>query len=160
METGRKIMNLRKDRGVAQSSLAEMTSVTPSALSRIEAGIHQPRGLVALRIARELGVTVDYILDGDAPYPPPPMALLKNLVEDRPAEPRDQKIKVTSSEKRLLKALRDLTPDERDWLDSILTTSNKEVKLALFAMGRQDLLNQLDDEEISKLQETLSPGSK
>ena len=96
METGRKIMNLRKDRGVAQSSLAEMTSVTPSALSRIEAGIHQPRGSVALRIARELGVTVDYILDGEAPYPPPPMALLENLTENPAQQPRDQEHKSES----------------------------------------------------------------
>ncbi|MAW76255.1 MAG: hypothetical protein CMJ95_02535 [Planctomycetes bacterium] len=156
METGRKIMNLRKDRGVAQSSLAEMTSVTPSALSRIEAGIHQPRGSVALRIARELGVTVDYILDGEAPYPPPPMALLENLTENPAQQPRDQNIKVSRGEKRLLKALRELTTEERRLLKTILETSNKEVRLALFALGRKDLLTQLDANELDKLQKTLA----
>ena len=63
METGRKILNLRKDLGVPQKLLARQTAVTASALSRIEAGIHHPRGLVALRIARELGVTVDYLAE-------------------------------------------------------------------------------------------------
>ena len=46
METGRKILNLRKDLGVQQKTLAGLTAVTPSALSRIEAGVHQPRGQV------------------------------------------------------------------------------------------------------------------
>lgn len=156
METGRKIMNLRKDRGVAQSSLAEMTSVTPSALSRIEAGIHQPRGSVALRIAKELGVTVDYILDENAPYPPPPKALLENLLTDRSLEIRDQKIKVTSSEKKLLKLLRELSTEEQHWLETIMTGKNREVKLALFALGRQDLLTHLDETEMSKLREALT----
>ncbi|MEE2889928.1 MAG: helix-turn-helix domain-containing protein [Planctomycetota bacterium] len=155
METGRKIMNLRKDRGVAQKSLAQMTSVTPSALSRIEAGIHQPRGTVALRIARELGVTVDYILDETAPYPPPAKVLLKNLSQDNVQEPRDHNMKISSTEKRLLKSLRDLSSDERKLLARCLEANNKEVRLALFALSRGEKLGQLDEGEINKFQKSL-----
>jgi len=71
MEIGRKILNLRKDQGVHQRDLAHDSHVTPSALSRIEAGIHTPRGKVTLEIARRLGTTADYVLDETAPYPPP-----------------------------------------------------------------------------------------
>ncbi len=152
METGRKIMNLRKDLGVAQRSLAAMTSVTPSALSRIEAGIHHPRGTVALRIARELGVTVDYILDETASYPPPPKALVENLSDDSSQQPRDHNMKISRSEKRILEALRDLTPDERRFLATCLEADNKKIRLVLFALGRGETLSQLDEVEISKFQ--------
>ncbi|MGE4619169.1 MAG: helix-turn-helix transcriptional regulator [Planctomycetota bacterium] len=155
METGRKIMNLRKDRGVAQSSLASMTSVTPSALSRIEAGIHQPRGTVALRIARELGVTVDYILDDEAPYPPPPAALLENLTKDLSQQPRNLSMKVSSAEKKVLKALRQLSSEELKLLENNLQAGNKEIRLALFALGRTELLTKLNEEELNQFQKIL-----
>jgi len=147
LETGRKIMNLRKDRGVAQSSLASMTSVTPSALSRIEAGIHQPRGAVALRIARELGVTADYILDNDAPYPPPRIALLENIRSSNRQETRSRSVKVSSREKRLIEALRSLSDVEQQLLEATLSATTREVRLALYALGRSDQLEQHDGDE-------------
>ncbi|MDE0960596.1 MAG: helix-turn-helix domain-containing protein [Planctomycetota bacterium] len=156
MEIGRKIMNLRKDRGVAQSSLADMTSVTPSALSRIEAGIHQPRGAVALRIARELGVTADYILDNDAPYPPPRVALLENSKPSPRQETRSRSLKVSPREKRLVEALRSLSDDEQQLLEATLSASPREIRLALFALGRSDQLDQHDTDEKKQFKKILN----
>ncbi len=59
MEIGRKILNLRKERNLAQRTLAHDAEVTPSALSRIEAGIHTPKGPAVLQLARILGTTAD-----------------------------------------------------------------------------------------------------
>ena len=129
METGRKILNLRKDLGVPQKSLAENTAVTPSALSRIEAGIHQPRGPVALRIARQLGVTVDYLLDDTAPYPPPAWVLLANL-EPREPEPTTETTPVSRREKQMLEAMREMTDEQRVFLESVLRGSRRELRLA------------------------------
>jgi transcriptional regulator with XRE-family HTH domain len=156
MQIGRKIMNLRKDLGVAQSSLAAMTSVTPSALSRIEAGIHQPRGPVALRIARELGVTSDYILDEEAPYPPPRSVLLDNLQSDSKRETRSRSIKVSLKEKRMIEAMRSLGGEERKLLEATLTASGQDLRLAIFALGRADLLDQHDADEKQHFQHLLS----
>jgi len=108
MEIGRKILNLRKDLGVGQRLLAEQTMVTPSALSRIEAGIHRPKGAVTFELAQRLGVTSDYILDESAPYPPPAYELLANLVDDTKDEPRETPTVVSARELRVLEAFRSL----------------------------------------------------
>ncbi|OUU24405.1 MAG: hypothetical protein CBC13_03655 [Planctomycetia bacterium TMED53] len=122
MKIGRKILNLRRDRGVAQRSLAEMTSVTPSALSRIEAGIHQPKGPVALRIARVLGVSADYILDESAPYPPPIEALLEAEI---PSESMVEE-NLTAKEKELVDSYRTLGPEEKVAFRDILNAFNQD----------------------------------
>ena len=69
MQTGRKILNLRCDRKVSQQDLARSCEITPSALSKIEAGINSPRANILWRIAKKLGVTVEYLLDEAMPYP-------------------------------------------------------------------------------------------
>ena len=69
MQTGRKIMNLRRDRSISQQDLASYCRITPSALSKIESGQNSPRGGVIFSIAKNLGVTVEYLLDEEIPYP-------------------------------------------------------------------------------------------
>ena len=135
MKTGRKILNLRRDRGVAQRSLAELTSVTPSALSRIEAGIHQPKGPVALRIARVLGVSADYILDESAPYPPP----LEALMETDVSEDARVKENLTPTEKNLVDAYRILGPDERKAFSQLLKACNNDMGLLRKLVDDADL---------------------
>ena len=125
MKTGRKILNLRRDRGVAQRSLAEMTSVTPSALSRIEAGIHQPKGPVALRIARVLGVSADYILDESVPYPPPLEALLHTEVSDDFTVSEN----LTATEKNLVEAYRILGPEEKEAFRTLMKACMNDLGL-------------------------------
>ncbi|MCH2365297.1 MAG: helix-turn-helix domain-containing protein, partial [Planctomycetes bacterium] len=69
MQTGRKIMNLRRDRSISQQDLARFCDITPSALSKIESGQNSPRGGVIFLIAKNLGVTIEYLLDEEIAYP-------------------------------------------------------------------------------------------
>ena len=71
MKTGRKILNLRRDRGVAQK-VPRRDDLSHSQCALQNRSENSPaQGPVALRIARVLGVSADYILDESAPYPPP-----------------------------------------------------------------------------------------
>ena len=153
METGRKILNLRKDRGYAQKTLADLTAVTPSALSRIESGRHQPRGMVALRLARHLGVTVEYLLDEDAPYPPPARQLLADIQSADIPSPEGSKTvsrDVTEREARLLERLRELDPERRLLLEATLDASRDTVRAAAYFLGCADELPGFtSDEEAS-----------
>jgi transcriptional regulator with XRE-family HTH domain len=61
-EIGRRIAELRGDRGVSQRQLAEAVGIDPSAMSRVESG---ERGLAVgelVAVAEHLGVTTDAIL--------------------------------------------------------------------------------------------------
>lgn len=57
---GRRIVELRRDRGLTQSQLAK-DICTQAALSNYEHGIRQLPILVAMRIADRLGVPIDEI---------------------------------------------------------------------------------------------------
>ena len=158
METGRKILNLRKDLGVPQKTLAEMTAVTPSALSRIEAGIHQPRGPVALRIARHLGVTADYLLDNDAPYPPPARELLANCCETaapEDEESRTERILISRREAAVVDSLRRLDNERRALLDAVLNSPREEARFATFLLGAGEQLPGVEAEEIERFRTRL-----
>ena len=153
METGRKILNLRKDLGVPQKTLAQLTAVTPSALSRIEAGIHQPRGPVALRIARRLGVTVDYLLDENAPYPPPARELLANLTTTcSGAEKSTSSMLVSGREKALLAAFRQLDLDRRVLLEAVFNASRTQTRFAAYLLGAAEQLPGIDPDELSEFE--------
>ncbi len=156
METGRKILNLRKDLGVPQKSLATQTSVTPSALSRIEAGHHQPRGPVALRIARELGVTVDYLLDSEAPYPPPGREILDNIKKGTEDETRDEKVVVSAREKAIIQALRKIAPEQYILLEATLNSTREDNRFAAFLLGASEELPGVDDDELRAFKERLA----
>lgn len=155
METGRKILNLRKDLGVPQKQLAELTAVTPSALSRIEAGIHQPRGPVALRIARHLGVTADYLLDNDAPYPPPGREILANLSGSDSTENRTERAQVSRREAAILEALRSLDTERKCVLEAVLSAARQEVRYAGFLLGVAPELPGVEHEEIDQFRTRL-----
>ncbi|MGE3163468.1 MAG: helix-turn-helix domain-containing protein [Planctomycetota bacterium] len=156
METGRKILNLRKDLGVPQKTLAEMTAVTPSALSRIEAGIHQPRGPVALRIARHLGVTADYLLDNDAPYPPPGREILANIGSKNDDEAKTERVLVSSREAAILEAMRKLDHERRVALEAVLAGPREEVRFAAYLLGAGADLPGLEPDELSRFRSRLS----
>jgi len=71
MRLGRKILNLRLDLRLEQHELAERCDVSPSAICKIETGVHRPRGPLAAKIAKVLDVPVEYLLDDSAAYPYP-----------------------------------------------------------------------------------------
>ena len=107
MHTGRKILNLRHDRSVSQQDLARLCQITPSALSKIEAGINSPRANVICRIAENLGVTMEYLLDEDLPYPYKGYAYRQQLIDREEDPDANVRIDGTREEKAFLETLRD-----------------------------------------------------
>jgi transcriptional regulator with XRE-family HTH domain len=58
-----KLKRLCAIRGLDQSALAERLGIPKSSMSRIFSGVQEPKLLLAFRLARELGVTLDYLAD-------------------------------------------------------------------------------------------------
>lgn len=56
----------REYHGLSQRQLAARVGVTNTAISAIERGAHIPSVLLALRIARVLGVSIEILWGGDA----------------------------------------------------------------------------------------------
>jgi transcriptional regulator with XRE-family HTH domain len=114
MQTGRKILNLRCDRRISQQDLAKACEITPSALSKIEAGINSPRASVIWRIARNLGVTVEYLLDEGMPYPYDGYKYRQELFVKEEDPSSMVRMEVTREEKSYLEALRRTNQIARD----------------------------------------------
>ena len=108
MDLGRKVLNLRKDRQIEQQVLARLSGITPSALSKIEHGINHPGAMVLYRIARQLGVTMDYLLDPKEPYP-------ARANEKTPIERPKEKVKkvITREEWALIEELQKMRAESR-----------------------------------------------
>lgn len=61
MEFGKRVMNLRKERKLSQSELAAKAGIHPNVLGRYERGDAKPFVEVAAKIAKILGVSIDYL---------------------------------------------------------------------------------------------------
>ena len=61
---GARIAALRRAAGLNQAELARRLQVSPSPVGMYEQGRREPSGEILLAIARELGVTTDYLLSG------------------------------------------------------------------------------------------------
>ena len=127
MKLGRKILNLRRDRGVRQQDLAHASGLTPGALSKIEAGTNGPRGTSLLAIARHLGVPTDYLLDEEAAYPYEPPERV-----EREKETTKIRMVVTEEEKLVLTALRSSHKVARSVTHDIPDLSLETLALAHF----------------------------
>jgi DNA-binding XRE family transcriptional regulator len=65
---GSRVRKLREDLGLKQKDLADAVGVAPHTLWRIEAGQHaNPRARVLQGLARELRVSVDFLLGTSTP---------------------------------------------------------------------------------------------
>lgn len=106
MQTGRKILNLRRDRNISQQDLARACDITPSALSKIEAGINSPRAGILWRISANLGVTVEYLIDERLPYPYDGYAIRQRLLAERSNPTETVREEITRQEQALLHGLR------------------------------------------------------
>jgi hypothetical protein len=63
---------------------------------------------------------------------------------------------VSLKEKRMIEAMRSLGDEERKLLEATLTASGQDLRLAIFALGRADLLDQHDADEKQLFQHLLS----
>lgn len=57
---------LRAERGWSQAELAGRIDVSRQAVNAIETGKHDPSLSLAFRIAREFGLPIEQVFDGDA----------------------------------------------------------------------------------------------
>ena len=62
-----RMREIRKRRGESLSALGERTGISPSVLSRYENGKLVPSVEKALLVAKALGVSLDYLVNNDAP---------------------------------------------------------------------------------------------
>ena len=88
-----KLQRLCALRGLDQSDLASRVGLSKSSISRILSGAQEPKLRLAFDLARELGVTLDYLI-GDSPE----------------LGPTDQLVMVTEEELTILKIVRHLGP--------------------------------------------------
>jgi transcriptional regulator with XRE-family HTH domain len=84
MTIGERITHLRNKKGWSQAELARRAKIGQSTLHAYESGTRAAKGMsvdVAMRLARELGVTVDYLVGvyEDEDERPPKPALPKPL---------------------------------------------------------------------------------
>lgn len=61
-EIGSRLKQLRKQKNLSQTALADQLGVSKSVLSSYETGVHFPPYDVLLRLSRIFGVTTDYLL--------------------------------------------------------------------------------------------------
>ncbi len=61
---GERIAALRREAGLNQAELAKRLRLSPSAVGMYEQGRREPSADALVAIAREFGVTVDYLLTG------------------------------------------------------------------------------------------------
>ena len=78
-DMGRRIAELRRERGYNQDQLAEMAMLNRVTLARYETGVIEPGALALGRIADALGVTTDELMCR-TPKSPPFIGIVKNAV--------------------------------------------------------------------------------
>ncbi|MCI9543579.1 MAG: helix-turn-helix transcriptional regulator [Acutalibacter muris] len=69
VKTGRKIMDLRKSRGLTQEELAGRLNISPQAVSKWENGRAMPELSLLVELAEALGSTIDAIIFPEAACP-------------------------------------------------------------------------------------------
>jgi len=141
MQTGRKILNLRCDRKISQQDLAKACNITPSALSKIEAGINSPRAYIVWRIAKKLGVTVEYLLDENMPYPYTGYSYRQDLLSKNQDPQSSIKTETTREEKAFLEALRRSNQVARETAYAIPETSVENLRLLHFLLHHSKVQN-------------------
>ena len=141
MQTGRKILNLRCDRKISQQDLAKACNITPSALSKIEAGINSPRAYIVWRIAKKLGVTVEYLLDENMPYPYSGYSYRQEILSKNQDPHSSVKLEVTREEKAFLEALRKANHVAREAAFAIPETSVENLRLLHFLLHHSKVQN-------------------
>ena len=62
---GQRIGALRRERGLSQAELARKIGISASAMGMYEQGRREPAAATLVALARELGVTTDYLLTGE-----------------------------------------------------------------------------------------------
>jgi transcriptional regulator with XRE-family HTH domain len=122
MLLGGRVLKLRIKRGLNQKQLSEASGITQATISRIESGkVKELRSESLLRLARALGVTMEYLIDTDAKLTP------KDIIRSDPEAVR------------ILKLYRTLTLEQRALFSGILDalTVPDRIKRAIYTAQLQ-----------------------
>jgi len=111
-----------------------MCQITPSALSKIEAGINSPRANVIRRIAEQLGVTMEYLLDEELPYPYRGHAYRNHLLDERVDLTTTRRLDVTLEEAAFIEALRSGSQIVREIAMSLPEVPMETIRLTHFLL--------------------------
>ena len=141
MQTGRKILNLRCDRKISQQDLARACDITPSALSKIEAGINSPRASIIWKLARNLGVTVEYLLDERMPYPYTSHSYRNEFLRGDQDPDKNVRMDVSREEKAFLCALRESPEVAREIAFAMPEVSLERIRLMHFLLNHSSVAN-------------------
>ena len=156
MQTGRKIMNLRRDRSISQQDLARCCEITPSALSKIESGQNSPRGGVIFRIAKNLGVTIEYLLDEEIPYPYKGLSYREENQADPDSVAPLSQMEVSKEERAFLDALRESQEMVRELAHSLPEARPEVIRLLHFLLYHFEVENPGPD-FLSRFEGIISP---
>ncbi len=156
MQTGRKIMNLRRDRSISQQDLARYCEITPSALSKIESGQNSPRGGVIFRIAKNLGVTIEYLLDEGIPYPYKGLSYREENQADPDSVAPLSQMEVSKEERAFLDALRESPEMVRELAHSLPEARPEVIRLLHFLLYHFEVENPGPD-FLSRFEGIISP---
>lgn len=156
MQTGRKIMNLRRDRSISQQDLARYCEITPSALSKIESGQNSPRGGVIFRIAKNLGVTIEYLLDEEIPYPYKGLSYREENQADPDSVAPLSQMEVSKEERAFLDALRESQEMVRELAHSLPEAKPEVIRLLHFLLYHFEVENPGPD-FLSRFESIISP---
>ena len=157
MQTGRKIMNLRRDRSISQQDLARFCDITPSALSKIESGQNSPRGGVIFRIAKNLGVTIEYLLDEEIPYPYKGLSYREKNQADPDSVAPLSRMEVSKEERAFLDALRESPEMVRELAHSLPEAKPEVIRLLHFLLYHFEVENPGPD-FLSRFEGIISPA--
>lgn len=64
---GERLLKLRKEKGMSRRELAENCGVTDKSIQNYETDFRSPKNEVTQRLAKALGVSVSYLVDGTEP---------------------------------------------------------------------------------------------
>lgn len=120
---------LRQQRNIAAADLARRTGVSRQTIYALEAGQYSPNTELALRLARELGVSVEQLFSLDEPATPaPPAPVATQVLAPAPAT-ASQAVRVARLHDRWISIPTSATPYYLPDADGLLTSPRK---LALF----------------------------
>ena len=77
-----RLKQIRKERGIKQTTLCAALGIAQSTLSSWENSIYEPDQNTTLKLADYFGVTVDYLLGRDEPSPTPTPAPTDNTITE------------------------------------------------------------------------------
>ena len=106
MKFGRKLLNLRRDRKLSAVQLVKACGASPAGYSKLERGVFLPRSELLVRIAHNLCVSCEYLLDERMPYPYEPQNWREKLRASGVDPNARTRMIVTREERAYLEALR------------------------------------------------------